>query len=62
MKYIFYPLAFVLALSSCTKENLFETPCSGDCGTSYEVIYKNELMSSNGDVYYEIEWDDLNYF
>ena len=62
MKYIFYPLAFVLALSSCTKENLFETPCSGDCGTSYEVIYKNELMSSNGDGYYEIEWDDLNYF
>ena len=62
MKYIFYPLAFILALSSCTKEVFNETPCNGDCGTSYEVIYKNELMSSNGDGYYEIEWDDLNYF
>ena len=62
MKKIFYPLAFVLAFSSCTKEELYQTPCNGDCEASYEVIYKNELMAPNNDGYYEVEWDDLNYF
>ena len=62
MKYIFYPLAFILALSSCTKEVIFQTPCNGDCETSYEVIYKNNLISPNPDGFYEVEWDFLNYF
>jgi len=62
MKRLFYPLAFVLAFSSCTKESIIQTPCNGDCETSYEVIYKNQLMTVNLDGYYEVEWDDLNYF
>tara|TARA_R110001592_G_scaffold188005_1_gene432981 strand:- start:846 stop:1514 length:669 start_codon:yes stop_codon:yes gene_type:complete len=62
MKKIFYPLIFVLAFSSCTKEAIVQTPCNGDCETSYEVIYKNQLMVTNLDGYYEVEWDDLNYF
>ena len=62
MKYIFYPLALVLALSSCTKEVILQTPCNGDCETSYEVIYKNNLISPNSNGYYEVEWDFLNYF
>jgi len=62
MKNIIYPLAFALILCSCTKEEFFETPCMGDCETSYEVIYKNQLIYSNDDGYYEVEWDYLNYF
>ena len=52
----------LLMLVGCTKENIDPTPCNGDCETVYEVIYKNELMYTNNDGYYEIEWDDLDYF
>ena len=62
MKNIFYLLTSTIILSSCTKEDIFQTPCMGDCETSYEVIYKNELLQSNQDGYYEVEWDELNYF
>jgi len=51
-----------LALFSCTKEELSPTPCYGDCETSYEVIYKNQLITPNGDGYYEVEWDEIDYF
>ena len=51
----------VILLTSCSKEELNQTPCMGNCETSYEVIYKNQLMYSNNG-YFEIEWDDLNYF
>jgi len=62
MKNILYTLSTVLALSSCTKEAIVQTPCMGDCETSYEVIYKNQLMTTNNNGYYEVEWDELNYF
>tara|TARA_Y100000361_G_C11144332_1_gene337079 strand:+ start:310 stop:1029 length:720 start_codon:yes stop_codon:yes gene_type:complete len=52
----------LILLSSCTKEEINPTPCNGDCETSYEVIYKNQLLAPNGNGYYEIEWDNLNYF
>ena len=52
----------LLMLSGCSKEEINPPPCNGDCETVYEVIYKNELMYTNNDGYYEIEWDDLNYF
>ncbi len=61
MKYKIYFFAFILSFSSCTKEEFFPTPCNGDCETSYEVIYKNQTLYPNNG-YYEIEWDDLNYF
>ena len=48
--------------SSCNKEKIYETPCNGDCDTSYEVIYKNTLISPNSNGHYEIDWDGLNYF
>tara|TARA_B100001094_G_C18110889_1_gene761079 strand:- start:455 stop:1186 length:732 start_codon:yes stop_codon:yes gene_type:complete len=52
----------LILLSSCTKENIDLTPCMGDCETSYEVIYKNQLLVPNIDNFYEVEWDNLNYF
>ncbi len=54
----------LLMLVGCTKDDirLNPPPCNGGCETVYEVIYKNELMYTNADGYYEIEWDDLNYF
>ena len=64
MKNIFYLLAFILTLSSCTKDDIRLTPppCNGGCETVYEVIYKNQLMYPNSNGYYEVEWDYLNYF
>lgn len=58
-----YTTLFILSLAfiSCTKEEIYPTPCNGDCETSYEVIYKNQTLYPNNG-YYEIEWDDLNYF
>ena len=58
-----YTTLFVLSLAfiSCTKEEIYPTPCNGDCETSYEVIYKNHTLYPNNG-YYEVEWDDLNYF
>ena len=58
-----YTTLFVLSLAfiSCTKEEIYPTPCNGDCETSYELIYKNQTLYPNNG-YYEVEWDDLNYF
>jgi hypothetical protein len=58
-----YTTLFILSLAfiSCTKEEIYPTPCNGDCETSYEVIYKNQTLYPNNG-YYEVEWDDLNYF
>jgi hypothetical protein len=52
----------LILLSSCTKEEFDLSPCNGDCETSYEVIYKNQLLTPNSNGYYEVEWDHLNYF
>ncbi len=65
MKNIFiFQILLILTLSSCVKEDihLYPPPCSGDCETVYEVIYKNQLMYTNTEGYYEVEWDNLNYF
>ena len=50
------------SLFSCTKETIYPTPCNGDCETSWEVVYKNQFVSPNNNGYYEIQWDDLDYF
>ena len=44
-----YTTLFVLSLAfiSCTKEEIYPTPCNGDCETSYEVIYKNQTLYPN---------------
>ena len=55
-------LISLLLFSSCNKEKIYETPCNGDCDTSYEVIYKNTPISPNSNGHYEIDWDGLNYF
>tara|TARA_R110001592_G_scaffold280361_1_gene547749 strand:- start:10687 stop:11328 length:642 start_codon:yes stop_codon:yes gene_type:complete len=62
MKNTIFTLSILLAFSSCTKEEIVQTPCNGDCETSYEVIYKNQLITPNLDGYYEVEWDKLDYF
>ena len=61
---IFYICIFVLALlfTSCTEEEIAPPPCIGDCETQFEVIYKNQFIYPNSDGYFEVEWDDLNYF
>ena len=58
-----YTTLFVLSLAfiSFTKEKIYPTPCNADCETSYELIYKNQTLYPNNG-YYEVEWDDLNYF
>ena len=55
-------LISLLLFSSCNKEKIYETPCNGDCDTSYEVLYKNTPISPNSNGHYEIDWDGLNYF
>ena len=55
-------LLILFVLSSCTKEEFNPTPCMGDCETAYKVIYKNQLIYTNNNGYYEIEWDSLHYF
>lgn len=55
-------LISLLLFSSCNKEKIYETPCNGDCDTSYEVLYKNSPISPNSNGHYEIDWDGLNYF
>ena len=62
MKNTIFTLSILLAFSSCTKEEIVQSPCNGDCETSYEVIYKNQLITPNLDGYYEVEWDKLDYF
>jgi hypothetical protein len=52
----------LLMFSSCSKEKIYETPCNGDCDTSYEVLYKNTPIFPNSNGHYEIDWDGLNYF
>jgi hypothetical protein len=60
--WLFVALMFFSGLVSCTKETIYPSPCNGNCETSYEIIYKNQLISPNNSGFYEIEWDDLNYF
>jgi len=59
-----YKILIILSLVfvSCTKEEFYPSPCLGDCETSYEVIYKNQIMYPDNNGYYEVEWDNLNYF
>jgi hypothetical protein len=66
IKHILLFLGLILTLifaPSCTKqETIHQSPCNGDCDAIYSVIYKNQEIFSNGNGYYEIEWDGLNYF
>ncbi len=54
-------LLILLVLSSCNKEEINQTPCMGDCETLYRILYKNQPVNINNG-FYEIEWDDLDYF
>jgi len=51
-----------MLFSSCEKyEVIYPTPCDGNCGTNFDVIYQGQpIQSTNG--YYEIQWAGLNYF
>tara|TARA_R110000851_G_scaffold221580_1_gene374284 strand:- start:445 stop:1077 length:633 start_codon:yes stop_codon:yes gene_type:complete len=55
-------LLILFVLSSCTKEEINQTPCIGNCETLYGVVYKNQAIYPNSNGYYEIIFDDLNYF
>jgi len=55
-------LILLTLFSSCTKEIIYPTPCNGDCETAYQVVYKNQPINPNNNGYYEVEWDELNYF
>jgi len=57
---VFYLL---MLFSSCTKqETIHQDLCDGNCGTSYEVIYKGQPIQQNPNGFYEIQWDGLDYF
>lgn len=58
-------LALILSLifaPSCTKQTIHQSPCDGNCGTNYIVVYKNQEILPNSNGYYKIQWDGLNYF
>ena len=57
-----YTLALALFFISCEKENLEPPVCPGGCFTNHEIIYKNDTINIDGDGFYRIKWDGLNYF
>jgi len=58
-----YIVLISVSLFSCEKQDqIYPTPCDGNCGTSYEVIYKGQPIQQNPNGFYEIQWDGLNYF
>ena len=60
--YKFIVFLGIMLLISCSKEEINQTPCVGGCETSYDVIYKKQQLYPNADGYYEIIFDELNYF
>jgi hypothetical protein len=65
IKTILLFLGLILSLifaPSCTKETIHQSPCNGNCDSDFIVVYKNQEILSNGNGYYEVEWDGLNYF
>ena len=48
---------------SCEKEEtIHQTPCNGNCGTNYIVVYENQEIFPNVNGHYEVEWDGTNNF
>ena len=60
--YKFIVFLGIMLLISCSKEEINQTPCVSGCETSYDVIYKKQQLYPNADGYYEIIFDELNYF
>ena len=53
----------IISLFSCTKETIHQSVCiNGNCDVTHIVVYKNQEILPNGNGYYEIDWDGLNYF
>jgi hypothetical protein len=62
MRKISYIL-LVLCFIGCKKyDNIYPTPCDGNCGTTYGVVYENQNISPNPNGYYEIHWNGSEYF
>ena len=58
-------LGLILSLifaPSCTKQSPYYSPCDGDCDAIYTIVYQNREIFPNGNGYYEVKWDGLNYF
>ena len=53
----------IISLFSCTKqEQIYPTPCNGNCGTNYEIVYEGITDSIDNNGYHVIEFNGLNYF
>ena len=53
----------IILLASCTKEEtIHQTPCDGNCGTNYTIVYENQEIFPNPNGHYEIPWNGLEYF
>ena len=62
MKKIIFTLIIIPFLFSCEKEEFYPPACPGGCFTNHEIIYKNDTINIDGDGFYRIKWDGLNYF
>ena len=67
IKTILLFLALILSLifaPSCTKvEPIQGSPClDGDCNSTFQVKYKNQIITPNINGEYNITWEGLNYF
>jgi hypothetical protein len=62
--FLIIALAFfsILLFASCEKETIHQTPCNGNCGTNYIVVYENQEIYPNSNGYYEVPWNGLEYF
>ena len=62
MNKIIYASVIALFFISCEKEKFYPPACPGGCFTNHEIIYKNDTINIDGDGFYRIKWDGLNYF
>tara|TARA_R100001163_G_scaffold54998_1_gene42373 strand:+ start:1261 stop:1956 length:696 start_codon:yes stop_codon:yes gene_type:complete len=54
---------FILLLASCTKQEIIhQSPCDGNCGTYFDVVYENQVLTPNSNGYFEVDFNGLEYF
>ena len=47
----------ILLLASCTtQEIIHQSPCDGNCGTYFDVVYENQVLTPNSNGYFHCVW------
>ena len=62
MNRLIYLVCFVVLFISCKKEKEYPPLCPGGCSADYVIIYNNDTVKNDGDGFYRIKWNGLNYF